>query len=752
MVQEQAATLSDSMISDRYQIIKALGQSGKASVNLAIDTVTGKKVAIKIMHDDLMNDPVFEKRFASEARASISLNHPNIARTIDFGQDHEHRYIVQDYEEGFSLEEVLVAHGAIPWRIAVPTAIQIGLALEHAHLNGLLHRDIKPRNILISKERVTKVTGFGIAAVMPSLTIGLTRDISMSSVHYASPEQVRRSITDEKSDVYSLGIVIYEMVTGRVPFDGDTAVAIAIQQLQAFPPQPSLINRSVPAGLDQIIMKCIQKSPDNRYQTARDLVDELDALLIDPKGVFGIVPGLPDRDEQTTALQPISTEPKYDKLREIERVILARRHSRRRDTVIAMAMILVASVFAISIGAWGWSKLFVSNQKGPNLSYKLSSYIGHELTEVLKILKQDNIMTEVIYASNPTVIVGMVTSQTPSSGVMIQKTNAMVTLTVSSGPELLVIPDLSGQSPLKAQIELSKTMGYATTIVAENARIDQGKVVRTIPAAGQTEPRGGRIILVVSNGMPLVVVPNFVGDSLTEVASQVVILGLVLGPIVSISGAVSPDKRIVIRQSVPAGTEIKDQSVISFTYGSAQDYARFLNPTPTPVALIMMSDLDRMPLVAMNEQLALQRLTNITLSYLNVESERLPAEQLYVIAQYPPAGTKIKVTDPVQILVGSLDEYDAIKNPTPSPTPTTVPMPTAIPSPVPTATPMPTATPSPAPTATPMPTATPSPAPTATPLPTATPSPAPTATPLPTATPSPVPTATPTTSLTETPP
>ena len=531
MIQSQTAGLCGSVISGRYQIIQSLGQGGMAHVYLAIDQKSNKNVAIKVMHDDLSDDPVLIKSFDAEARATSSLYHPNIVRVIGFGQDQGHRYIVQEYVEGSSLKELINQNGALTWQHAVLIAIQIGLALDYAHRHGLVHRDIKPQNILITKERFAKVTDFGIAQAIKSNTSTLTSGISFGSVHYASPEQARGTIMGERSDIYSLGIVMYEMVTGHVPFESDTPVAIAIKHLQEIAPSVSLINSKIPRGLDQIIMKCIQKSPDNRYQNARELVDEIDSFMIDPNGVYGIVAGLPDLDEQTTALLAISPGPKYYKLREIDQIVKKRRQSRRRDTAVVMSIILVFIVFMTSIGSWGWSKLSAlsdSIQTEPDQSYELSNYVGRELTEVLGTLEKDIILIDVVYSQNPTVIVGLITAQTPSSGVMIKKTSVALTLTliVSSGPDPQVIPDLSGQSSDIAQTELTQILGYKVTIKTENAQFDQGKVIRTIPAAGQSLPKGGSIIVFVSNGMPMVTMPDFAGESLADVFSQLTLLSL----------------------------------------------------------------------------------------------------------------------------------------------------------------------------------------------------------------------------------
>lgn len=391
MIHAPTTSLSGSMVSGRYQIIKLLGQGGMAHVYLATDQKTGENVALKVLNDDLSSDEAFIRRFETEAKVVSSLNHANIIRVIGHGQDHDRRYIIQEYVEGSSLKELIGAEGAIPWQSALPMAIQISLALEYAHKNGIVHRDIKSPNILISLDRTAKVTDFGIAQATTASTITLTNGISFGSIHYSSPEQARGAIMSEKSDIYSLGIVMYEMVTGRVPFDSDTSVAIAIKHLQEFPPLPSLINKTVPHGLDQIIMKCLQKSPDNRYENARQLVDELDALSVNPNGVFGVVTELPDLDGQATALQAIRPDPNDHKLREMEHMLNERRHLRHRDSAIIMGIIMVAIVFVTSIGAWGRHMLSDTVQAEPNQPYELENYISRELPEVLETINKDDI-------------------------------------------------------------------------------------------------------------------------------------------------------------------------------------------------------------------------------------------------------------------------------------------------------------------------------------------------------------------------
>ncbi|MGI6298750.1 MAG: Stk1 family PASTA domain-containing Ser/Thr kinase [Saccharofermentanales bacterium] len=681
MDQTMTANLTGTMLDGRYQLIEPLGQGGMAHVYLANDTAKGGQVAIKLMRDDLCDDAEFIKRFESEARAAASLNHPNIVKVLGFGQDQGRRYIVQEYVEGSSLKELIIENGTIPWQSAVPIAIQIGLALENAHRNGIVHRDIKPHNILITKDLVAKVTDFGIARATTSNTITLTSGVTFGSVHYFSPEQARGTIVSAKSDIYSLGIVLYEMVTGRVPFDGDTSVAVAIKHLQDVPPLPSQFNPSIPRGLDQIIMRCVQKSPDNRYRDARELVDELDALMIDPNGVFGVIPGVPDVDGQTTAIQAIRPDPNYNKLREIERTISDRRRYRNRDTIIVLAIIVLSIVFLMSVGTWAWRRLSSNIKADPGRTYELENYIGKEISEVEKKLKADEIDFTVKYVDDQTVLPGIIIDQNPGEGIVIKPNTATLSLVVSGGQEMLAIPDYAGQTAERAQAELSTTFGFNVIIQQEFSDVTEGRVIRTIPAAGEKLPRGGNITVMVSQGMQIVKLPNFVGQPYSAAKTKLIELKLVLGSTVSVTVdpitqqkiEVPEANRVVISQKPAPDTPVVANSVVSLTYGTPQDYANFLNPSPTPVPFFSMPVLDRMTLATARTMLELHKATNITISYASEESRALPETALYIIDQEPAPNVQVALNDSINLLVGTQQEYNEIKNPQPTPAPSPTP-------------------------------------------------------------------------------
>ena len=271
------------IIAERYEIVSKIGTGGMADVYKAMDHKLNRFVAVKVLKPEFREDATFVKKFRSEAQAAAGLTHPNIVNVFDVGDDEGVYYIVMELIEGITLKEYISKKGKLSVKEATSIAIQVSIGLEAAHSHGIVHRDVKPQNIIISTDGKVKVTDFGIARAASSNTISSN---VMGSVHYSSPEQVRGGYSDEKSDIYSLGITLYEMVTGRVPFDGDTTVAIAIKHLQEEMVPPSVYSPDLPYSLEQIIMKCTQKSVDRRYNKMEDVIEDLKHSLIDPQGDF----------------------------------------------------------------------------------------------------------------------------------------------------------------------------------------------------------------------------------------------------------------------------------------------------------------------------------------------------------------------------------------------------------------------------------------------------------------------------------
>ena len=271
------------IIAERYEILGKIGTGGMADVYKAKDHKLNRFVAVKVLKPEFREDTTFIRKFKSEAQAAAVLTHPNIVNVFDVGDDNGVYYIVMELIEGITLKEYISKKGKLSVKEATSIAIQVSMGLEAAHSHGIVHRDVKPQNIIISMDGKVKVTDFGIARAASSNTISSN---VMGSVHYSSPEQVRGGYSDEKSDIYSLGITMYEMVTGKVPFDGDTTVAIAIKHLQEEIVPPSIYTPELPHSLEQIILKCTQKSVDRRYQNMEDVIADLKHSLIDPQGDF----------------------------------------------------------------------------------------------------------------------------------------------------------------------------------------------------------------------------------------------------------------------------------------------------------------------------------------------------------------------------------------------------------------------------------------------------------------------------------
>lgn len=671
------------LIDSRYIIIRPLGQGGMAYVYLAQDQTSGNQVAVKVMKDDLTEDPEFIKRFDTEARAASSLDHPNIVKILGYGQDNGLRYMVQEYVEGCTLKDLIQEKGALDWSLAVPLAIQIGLALEHAHKRGVVHRDIKPHNILITPDRIAKVTDFGIARASNVNTITLTSGVAFGSVHYFSPEQARGGVVTEKSDIYSLGIMLYEMLTGIMPFDGETSVAVAIKHLQEMPPTPSVIRPGLPTGLDHIIMKCIQKNAENRYLDARELVDELDAFMIDPNGSYGQIAGHAEWEGNTTAIGLQRPESNYGKLKEIEKTINDRRRSRYRDTAIVIGIIAVALVFLTTIFVWGWQKIQDNLSKQTDEIYVLDNYVGMNADEVEALLTEAGIKVERVYRED-SVAEGIVLEQNPAATMTIRPGGTPVTLTISGGKNLIIIPSYAGQTETMARTELEQTYGLVVKPLYEPSEYEKGIVIKTIPAAGQTLSKGEEITLVVSAGLTKLLMPDLVGKSFSEAKTILAGLNLVIGPLkcvtvdplTNLPVAVAEADRVILAQTLPANTPTLAQTVIGLTYGTAQDYQNFLFPSPTPVPMVTMPDLSGQPMTAARAALTALGLNLVETVSMSAEPN-IPENKQIVILQNFPVDAQVSADQPVILTYGTAQDYQAYLNPTPTPEATTLPPPPA---------------------------------------------------------------------------
>lgn len=582
------------VFANKYRITKLIGRGGMANVYLAVDMGTGIKVAIKILKPEYSADEEFIRRFDTEAKAVSSLNHSNIVKVFGVGHENNFRYIIQEYVEGITVKELINQNGHLDWHVAVPIVIQIGMALEYAHKNGIVHRDIKPQNILISRDRIAKITDFGIARASTGNTITMTSGGAMGSVHYFSPEQARGGNVGPSSDIYSVGIMLFEMITGRVPYDGDSNVAIAVKHLQDRPPLASSFVPDIPSGLDSIILKCMQKTPDKRYSSMRQMVTELDALMVDPNGVYGIINANEPVYEEKPQNVSFRQDPNYEKIADLEKSAEARRRSRFRDNVLLVLVIVVIVGVLIGLGTLVVSSIRNATNIQVNNDFTVENYCGLNIEEVEKILSDNHIEYEIQYYTinpeNPNdegLQPGVVIAQSISEGMVIASGSNMhkIVLTVTKSSDAVILDDYSGQDYHSVYTILANQR-YRVTIVSEvNEDIDPDLVIRTEPAAGTLVQEGDSIVIVYAKEPTSSEVPAIVGHNLEEAREMMEEANLIIGRIDASPEVLSlpEDQQFVIRTDPVAGTSLPRRSSISLIVGTYEDYQRGGTPTPTPV-------------------------------------------------------------------------------------------------------------------------------------------------------------------------
>ena len=572
------------IFANKYRIVKLIGSGGMANVYLGIDMNTGVNVAIKILKPEFSSDEEFIRRFDAEAKSVASLNHANIVKVYGVGHEGNFRYIVQEYIEGITVKDLINQNGHLDWRNAVPIVIQIGLALDYAHQNGIVHRDIKPQNILISRDRVAKITDFGIARAASTTTITMT-GVQMGSVHYFSPEQARGGNVGPQSDVYSLGVSLFEMVTGRLPFDGDSNVAIAVKHLQETPPVPSSLMQGIPKGLDSIIAKCMQKSPERRYQTMRQLVTELDSLLVDPNGVYGVIQNVPEKTANTDTNISFRQDPEYEKISEIEKSAESRRISRFRDNVLLALIVVVIIGVLIGIGILVVRAVGNATQIEENTDYTVENYVGLTADEVIRKLDNAQVFYTVEYKVTDAYEPGIVIAQSIQEGVTISTTNKLsnLVITVSSVDESIILQDYSNTNYENCYKSL-QNLGLKFSLRPEPSdSVEPGMVIRTEPEANTQVLRGDTIIIIYATEPTSSVVPDVVGKSVEE--AIVILSDNSLNYVVEGSPevlALAEEDQYVILTNPVSGTTVARKSTVKLYVGTREDYQNGGTPTPTP--------------------------------------------------------------------------------------------------------------------------------------------------------------------------
>lgn len=509
------------MYGGRYEIEEKIGAGGMAIVYRAKDTLLNRTVAIKVLREQFVSDEGFIRRFRREAQSAASLSHHNIVSIYDVGKDGDSDYIVMEYVKGFTLKEVIRSQAPVSPERAIFIVRQIGEALAHAHANNIIHRDIKPQNILVTMDGRAKVTDFGIARAASSASLTHTGDI-VGSVHYLSPEQARGVQINEQSDLYSLGIILYELLTGKVPHDGDTPITIALKHIQEEAVLPGKIVSGISQELEAVIMKALAKSVEDRYKSAGEFLIDLDkiqsgeTIIWDRKKKEGV----PDKDQTQVhkgLLQKVKKEAKEDTL-----------HQKNRKRIPLPALLALIAVLVVGGTVFAlWRLLYVPEVSVPDLT-------GLTIEQArLKLDKQQLVLGEDITYSFSEIDENLIISQNylPESKV---KAGREITVTLSKGPEFLRVPDVSTSNPLMENaINMLRQTGFEGEIKIEtmpDQTIPESRVTSQSPAASAMWPKKGEIKLFVSSGIELTmtVMPDVTGMSSEEARNYLEAYNLVV--------------------------------------------------------------------------------------------------------------------------------------------------------------------------------------------------------------------------------
>lgn len=545
------------VLDNRYKVIEKIGVGGMADVYRGYDELLGRTVAIKILHANFASDEGFVGRFKREAQNAGRLSHPNIVNMYDVGYDQGYHYIVMEYVEGQTLKEYIQERGKLSVDEAVKFAVAIAEGLEHAHAMGIVHCDIKPHNMLITKSGRLKVTDFGIARAMNSQNTMMYTNSVMGSAHYLSPEQASGKAIDGSTDIYSLGVVLYEMLTGRVPYEADTPIAVALKHVKDKLIPPTRYNPSIPPLLESVVMKALQKKPADRYRSVSEMIGDL--RMSGGFAGFG-TSRMRQYDFATQVLPPVNEM--TSQLEELDEEVQEEEHKGILGTIakIPQKYILLGSV-VIFVVAFLWAFLSFGNFWS-NATVTVPNVVGKQVSVARNILEDNHLRVSVSEVANSEVPAGKVISQTPASGESV-KENHPVHLVVSKGAGDLTVPDLSGLSVDQAKQRL-KDMGLVLGKITtqEDSSKPDGVIISQSPSADGKINKGQLVDVVVNKLSPKkVTVPSLIGMTLKDARDALSSLEISLA---SINGS-TDESSIVTEQSVAAGKDIEQGGSIVLT-------------------------------------------------------------------------------------------------------------------------------------------------------------------------------------------
>lgn len=567
---------SGKRLDGRYEIHELIGVGGMALVYRAYDTIDDRTVAIKILKDEFLGNAEFIRRFKNESKAIAVLSHPNIVKVYDVSFGDRIQYIVMEYIDGITLKDYLSQQKEIKWKEAIHFTVQILQALQHAHEKGIVHRDIKPQNIMLLQDGTIKVTDFGIARFSRSETRTIT-DKAIGSVHYIAPEQARGDLTDEKADIYSVGVMLYEMLTGQLPFEADNAVSVAIMQMQADPRPPKDINPAIPDGLEEITLRAMQKNPAQRYQSAAEMLADIEAFKRNPSIVFQYkyfsedTPG-----KYANAINTVkgSDAPAYDDNFEYEEVFDKQHSSGRKSKAMLVEIGILAAFLIVGI-ALGVAALIRSFNGDGEGDVEVPDFVGKSITEILEneeykdvfVFKQDD------SKKNLDAEVGEILDQKPTPGIKVHP-GTEITLYVNSGGKMVEIPDLTNYTAEDAARELSEKYNLESTVIEiADDTVEEGRVIRTDPPVGTSVAEKSVVVKLYVSGTTegdMVAVPSqLIGMDVDDARTFLMSMGLELGDTVSKDDTGKPEGTIIETSPLP-GVKVEKGTKINVVYSSGK--------------------------------------------------------------------------------------------------------------------------------------------------------------------------------------
>ena len=548
--------MSSKLLLGRYEVIEKIGEGGMSVVYKAKDRLLNRYVAIKILRPEFIKDEQFVENFRRESQAAAGLSHPNIVNVYDVGREGNIHFIVMELIEGKSLSRLIEEMGKVEYQDAISIAKQVASALSLAHKNGIIHRDVKPHNIIITPDGTAKLADFGIARTISRESLAEGNEKIMGSVHYFSPEQARGVYVDERSDIYSLGIVLFEMLTGRVPFDGDNPISIALMHINNSVPSVSESVKGIPPQLEKVIQKATDKYQSNRYKCAEDLIEDLDNIDFITKVMGSSIFAEEVEKKSSELIEEI------DNSRAAEEKETKHAEKKKKSSTVTKVFIVVATIIVLAAGAIGLGSMMGWFDQDQD-DIKVPSFVG--MTFEQAVTKADELGLKIqkgesVYSPNQEE--GVITSQSPSKNSLVGE-GKVITVNISLGKKDGVVPDLEGKDYKEAKKELEKYGFELGVVIKITSTKPEDTILTQSVEAGATADKGTIIDVEVSDGKgkEMKEVPMLIGKNVDDAKAEILKAGFKVG---NISYEEDPqyEKNVVTSQQYIEGTEVEEGSTI----------------------------------------------------------------------------------------------------------------------------------------------------------------------------------------------